>query len=85
MLVCQYVLQCNLSSLQVLQIIAYYMLTWVVGFVVPGAPGGIGVREMIIVMLMNGIVGEEIILIAALIHRCLSILGDIAAYIFSII
>lgn len=84
MLTCQTVLQCNLTSTQALLIVAYYMLAWVIGFVVPGAPGGIGIREMIIVMLMNGIVGEETILMAALIHRFISILGDITAYILSI-
>lgn len=84
MLLCQIVLQCNLTIHQALLIIAYYMLAWVIGFVVPGAPGGIGVREMIIVMLMNGVIGEEIILVAALIHRMISILGDITAYLFSL-
>lgn len=85
MLICRYVLHCELNAQQSLIIIAYYILAWVVGFVVPGAPGGIGVREMIIVMLMNGIVGEEVILVAALIHRMVSILGDVVAYLFSLL
>lgn len=85
MLICRYVLQCELTNQQALLIIAYYILAWVVGFVVPGAPGGIGVREMIIVMLMNGVVGEEIIIVAALIHRMISILGDGIAYVSSLL
>lgn len=85
MLICRYVLQCELTGQQSLIIIAYYILAWVVGFVVPGAPGGIGVREMIIVMLMNGVVGEELIVVAALIHRMISILGDVVAYLVSLL
>jgi hypothetical protein len=36
----------------------FYISAWLIGFVVPGAPGGLGVRESVFVMLMGG-AGEE--------------------------
>lgn len=34
-----------------------YLLAWLAGFVVPGAPGGLGVRESVLVLLLAGLSG----------------------------
>jgi hypothetical protein len=60
-----------------------YMLSWLIGFITPGAPSGIGVREVVLLMFLGGIVNESVLLSAIVVHRLLSILGDIIAHIIA--
>ncbi len=61
-------------------IVPGYVMAWLLGFVVPGAPGGIGVREFVLTLTVAPIVGSERTLTMMLIHRLINILGDAAAY-----
>ncbi|MDP8566366.1 lysylphosphatidylglycerol synthase domain-containing protein [Methylophilus aquaticus] len=54
-----------------------YAIAWLVGFVVPGAPGGLGVREVVLLALLAGVLPESVILLAALANRLFTTLGDI--------
>lgn len=67
----------NMQSLPV--IAGAFLLSWVIGFILPGAPGGIGIREAAIAMLLysNSIVQEEIILSGIVIYRIINIVGDL--------
>lgn len=57
-----------------------FAFAWAAGFVVPGAPGGIGVRDSIIVLGLAASMGEGSGLAIALLHRAVSVLGDIATF-----
>lgn len=65
---------------KVMLIISSYIIAWVLGFVVPGAPGGIGVREFVLTMLLSSSLGQEITLTISVIHRLITIVGDFMAY-----
>ncbi|MDE7310173.1 MAG: lysylphosphatidylglycerol synthase domain-containing protein [Eubacterium sp.] len=65
---------------QALQIIAAYMIAWVLGFVVPGAPGGIGVREMALTLLLAPVMGRDKVVVLGVLHRLVTVIGDFAAY-----
>ena len=65
---------------EVLLIISASVLSWFAGFITPGAPGGLGVREAVLILMLSPIYGREYTLAAALIHRLISILGDAAAF-----
>lgn len=56
-----------------------FMFAWIIGFITPGAPGGIGIRESVMIFVF-GEAHEEIMLFVLLI-RISSILADIAAFI----
>ena len=75
------VLGCSLSLQTFMTIIAAYTISWVAGFIVPGAPGGIGVRESILLLVLSPYYAGDIVLIAAILHRISSILGDIIAFV----
>ena len=62
-------------------IVGLYILSWLVGFLTPGAPSGIGIREFILLMFLGGILNEDILLSAIIVHRALQIAGDILAYV----
>lgn len=60
-----------------LVIVVVYAISWVAGFVTPGASAGIGVREAIMVAWLGGVVGEGHALFIALIFRIVTVLGDV--------
>lgn len=54
-----------------------YVLAWLVGLVTPGAPAGIGVREAILLFLLGEFSSGPIILLAVVIGRTITVLGDL--------
>ncbi|MBC7988370.1 MAG: flippase-like domain-containing protein [Luteimonas sp.] len=59
---------------------AAFAIAWVVGFVTPGAPAGIGVREALLMLMLGGSMGaaETSLLILAL--RIVTTLGDMLCF-----
>lgn len=69
-----------LSPRDFLFVMSAYIVAWLMGFVVPGAPGGVGIREAALLLLLSGLVPQEVLLPAVVIQRIVSILGDILAW-----
>ncbi|MEA3490277.1 MAG: hypothetical protein U9R27_00050 [Campylobacterota bacterium] len=66
-----------------LQIAGIYVFSWLVGFVTPGASGGIGVREgafIAIAEFVHSGISSEIILFSILFIRLINIVADLLAY-----
>jgi len=61
-------------------VMGLFILSWLLGFLTPGAPSGIGIREAVMLMFMSGVLSEGILLTAMVVHRILAVLGDLAAY-----
>lgn len=53
-----------------------YATSWLAGKMTPGAPGGIGVREAALVILLGGVVGEAEALMLGVALRIVTTLGD---------
>lgn len=64
----------------ILPIIGVSSLSWLMGFMTPGAPGGIGIREAVLHVLLVGLVPTWIIAAAGVLTRLAQIIGEIAAY-----
>ena len=61
-------------------LLAAFALAWTAGLVIPGAPAGLGVFELVLVLWLGGIVQEEAALLAtALSYRVVSTMGDALA------
>lgn len=56
---------------------ALFLLAWLAGFVVPVAPGGIGVREAALLALAGGVLPAAALMAATLALRAGSIVGDL--------
>ncbi len=67
----------SVKATQVPVLIASFSLAWLIGFVVPGAPGGIGVFEAISIWLLKPIFPIGALLGAIALHRFLSILAEV--------
>ena len=61
-------------------IIGLYLLSWLAGFLTPGAPSGLGIREAVMVMFLTGFVDDTILVAAMVMHRVLTVIGDILAF-----
>ena len=55
-----------------------------IGLITPGAPGGIGVREAAMLLLLAPFFPSDAILIAAVIQRVILITGDVITFPFSL-
>lgn len=60
-----------------LPILVAFTGAWLSGFVVPGAPGGLGVREAVFTLLMGPVIGEPTALAVALLLRVVTVGGDV--------
>jgi len=58
-------------------IAAIFSATWIAGFITPGSPAGLGIREALIVGSLTGIIGESQGLLAALVFRTITVTGDL--------
>ncbi|WP_299616374.1 hypothetical protein [Pelagibius sp.] len=56
---------------------------WLAGFVTPGASGGIGVRDALLILALKPFAGDAIVF-AALAYRLLTILGDIVYFLVAL-
>lgn len=61
-------------------IITAYILAWLIGMLTPGAPAGIGVREVILLFLTNGMIPEAELLVVITLGRLMTITGDFIFY-----
>jgi len=65
------------------QVAGIYIFSWLVGFVTPGASGGIGVREGAFIAISEYIhleISSEIIIFSILFIRIINIMADVLAY-----
>lgn len=51
-------------------------LAWIVGYVTPGAPGGLGLREAVLALALTSALGEAGALAIALAYRLLTVVAD---------
>jgi len=61
------------------------LLSWVIGYIIPGAPGGIGIREMILMVLLKDMYNENIVAMAPIFFRVIGIISDVLAYLNNIL
>lgn len=69
-----------LSVSLLLPVIGMYTLSWLIGFITPGAPAGLGIREAIMSALLFDIVAAEFVISAVVLYRIITILGDVVSF-----
>lgn len=63
---------------------AAFVVAWLAGLVTPGAPAGIGVRELVLLFLLKGIVTDADVLLAVVIGRLVTVVGDLFFYLYAL-
>lgn len=67
------------------QALGVVIVSWLAGFLTPGAPGGVGVREIAILFLLQGTVQPEDAVLAAGLYRIVTFGGDLLFFGYGIL
>ncbi|HMB39583.1 MAG TPA: lysylphosphatidylglycerol synthase domain-containing protein [Wenzhouxiangellaceae bacterium] len=59
-----------------MSLVPWVAAAWLLGFLVPGAPGGLGIREFVLVLGLTPLIGEAQAALDALMFRLVTISGD---------
>ena len=70
----------DLKSKDVAVIAGAFVLSYFAGYVVPGSPGGMGIREAFLVLMLGPLYGTACTLAASLIHRFIAMAGDVVIF-----
>jgi len=74
----------NAGSLHTVMLLCgAFVVSLLVGMVTPGAPAGVGVRELVLVLLLNGLIPEADMLLAVLVSRIITVGGDLLFFVFA--
>lgn len=75
----------EIQATEVMAIIGANTFASLIGFLTPGAPAGLGIREITMFALLSGSVANQTVLTAVLLYRAVTIAGDILAYVFCLL
>lgn len=67
----------SINSLGIGQWLAAFALAWLVGLVVPGAPGGVGVFELVLLARLHGSLPEAELLAVVISYRLISVVAEL--------
>ncbi len=73
----------TIQTQEIPYILGAFTFAWLVGFLTPGAPAGIGIRESMLLLLLGNSYPETYILSSMIIFRICGIIGDILGYIYA--
>lgn len=68
-----------------IQLISTFAIAWLAGFITPGAPAGLGVREAVLVILLTVTFSESDTILLVLLFRLATVLGDMIAFLLSFV
>jgi glycosyltransferase 2 family protein len=60
-----------------------HVVAWLTGLVTPGAPAGMGVRELVLLFLLGGRIAEADLLFAVVLGRMVTVVGDAGFFAFA--
>ncbi len=66
-------------------IIGAYIAAWLVGLLTPGAPGGIGIRELVLFSLLGNLMSPTTLYPVIVFSRIITIGGDVLLYLVAIL
>lgn len=62
-----------------------YVIAWLAGLVTPGAPAGVGIREVVLYALLHILVSQTDLLTTILLARMVTVAGDMFFYLFALV
>lgn len=71
-------------DLSMVGICGAYVVAWLAGLLTPGAPAGVGVRELVLFTILQGVVTQAELVMAVVLGRAVTVGGDIVYYAFAL-
>ena len=78
-----YILGENVEKTYILSFFSFYVISWFMGLVTVGSPGGLGVRESFLILFLSRFYGEDITIIAVFLHRIIALSGEVFAFLLA--
>ncbi len=72
----------SIPSEKISQFLGAYLFSWIIGFITPGSPGGIGVREAVMMLICGAFIDNSVIVSYVVMMRFISICADVVAFLF---
>ncbi len=60
-----------------------YPVSWLAGYVIPGASAGFGVREATLIVLLSALMPPQVATLIAILMRAITVIGDLVFYLIS--
>lgn len=60
--------------------ISSFVIAWLIGLVTPGAPAGVGIRELVLITILGSIIADSTLVFSVLLARVITVLGDFAFF-----
>lgn len=67
----------DLSYPDLLLVSGAYVVAWLCGMITPGAPAGIGIREIVLLVLLKSVANEADVLLTIVLSRLVTVSGDL--------
>ncbi len=67
----------NFTFYNIVLTIGSYVVAWLLGMATPGAPAGIGIRELVLVFFLKSVIHESDLLMAVVLSRLTTVAGDL--------
>jgi len=80
-----YILGAELGQIGVAAVIGAWCIGYLAGYIVPGAPGGLGVREITIAFLLSAVADAPMIALGTIFMRVANILGEVLAFLCALL
>jgi len=81
MIVLVFILKQDISTDIFVYICGAYTLSWLIGFITPGAPAGIGIKEAVMMAITGEVLNQEAIVLSLVVLRVLTIFGDVMGFV----
>lgn len=62
-----------------------YIVAWLLGLITPGAPAGVGTRELVLLFVLKGLAHEKDILLLVLVSRGVTVVGDLVFFMIALL
>jgi hypothetical protein len=72
------------TDLNILHFSSGFAFAWLLGYLTPGSPGGVGIREAAMVILFEGKMDQPVVISLALIFRLVNVLSDLICFVLAI-
>lgn len=82
LLILKFLLNIDFSFNNAVLSVSVFSLSWFLGYIVPGASGGIGIRELIMVMMFSPVFGQTDSLLVAILSRIITLFGEVLVFVY---
>lgn len=75
----------SILNKSILSMSGIYLISWLLGYLTPGSPGGVGIRETIMILMLGNVMNISEIVLISITIRIITIMADVIAYLGNVV